>query len=238
MPSPARNPIPCLLSLFAASGLLASAACAQSDSPAEAAQPQVQADPAAPAAEGGAEPGLNPEAEAGSGDTQMAAAPTTPGVAVLARWLRSSTCRIFITFPVDEKMRFSPSARGRRHAGWRISLPSFAGALLSTSGELAEADAEGTATAEGADGADAGGGETAIPAQRELTWTQRVGLVKADAPPPPADGADAAAIPAQPTWTQRVGLVKSPSNASPAAESVASFSKRPKKETADAGDKE
>jgi hypothetical protein len=63
-----------------------------------------------------------------------------------------------------------------------------------------------------------------------LTWTQKVGLVKAASP----SGASASAVAgdapaAQPTWTQKVGLVQSPSGSSGAsAAGVSSFKKAAK----------
>jgi len=233
MPSPTLSTHARRLSLLAVSAVLASGAYAQSAAPTDAGAPQAQPGDAAP--DTGAEATQGAEAAA-SAEGAAAAPSATPGIAVLARWLRTSSCRIFITFPMDENTRFSPTTRGKRHVGWRISLPSFAGALLSTSGEPAE-DAPGAEAAGSADiaGASPEPGVQAL-VQQQPTWTQRVGLVKADAPTGPAAGAEGVAgAPAQPTWTQRVGLVKSPSSTAPAAEGVASFSK---KKTADAGEKE
>lgn len=242
MARPARIVNDWRLCLAAASALGGASALAQEAAP----QTGVPAEQGA-AQTAGAEPGAPQEGAEVGPEGEVLDKPTTPGIAVLARWIRSAGCRVFIDFPVDANTRFSPSMR-ERHSGWRISLPRLAakGEWIAGSGMISGMPGESAEGTEGAEGEAAAGAPAegvaaeaaqgdvaaaaqAAPAAPRLTWTQRVGLVKSDPAPAPT-GAEAAAAPApEPTWTQRIGLVKSPASAEAASSSgVASFSKKQK----------
>jgi hypothetical protein len=231
--------------------LAAGGALAQQAPPAAA----VPADPAG--AQALVDQALSPEGAApaeGAGEDSGAttAAAPLPGASVIARWMQASACRVFTALPIDETTRFSPDHRARARLDWRVSLPKFADAHVSlTRGSAAATEASAAeqpadtaiAGAAAPDAATLAAAPTPVPgdaatatavaapvAAPPLTWTQKVGLVKAASP----SGASASAVAgdapaAQPTWTQKVGLVQSPSGSSGAsATGVSSFKKTAK----------
>lgn len=123
--------------------LLTSAAAGQAVAPVPVGQaldePGTPVDPPKPA---GAEDAVGADAAPAAGEGtvaiaegERAAPPATPGLSVIARWLRNAECRIFLHFPLDETCYISkpnsdyfddrPLAAGddRLSRTWRISLP-------------------------------------------------------------------------------------------------------------------
>ncbi|HZW08266.1 MAG TPA: hypothetical protein VFF69_00045 [Phycisphaerales bacterium] len=244
--------------------LAAGAGAAQPAPPTDAAQ----ADAAAQALVDGAQSAESAAPAEGAAPQDASAA--VPGASIIARWMRSSACRMFIDFPIDETTRFSPDQRTRARLDWRMSLPSYADARLSLTrgsagaeeapaGDPAGAAPAATVAADGqvpapgesapsapvlAGAAPAGAADTGTVAAGvvqgapptlppQLTWTQKVGLVKAASAGAAGPSSASPAAPApEPTWTQKVGLVKAPSGGSgSAANTVSSFKKTVKAES-------
>lgn len=57
--------------------------------------------------------------------TQTATPAATPGIGILARWVRSSAGRMCFKLVIDSETRISTPERESEALGWRISLPHF-----------------------------------------------------------------------------------------------------------------
>ncbi|MBK7403393.1 MAG: hypothetical protein IPJ41_01850 [Phycisphaerales bacterium] len=79
--------------------------------------------------EAGGEPAPAEGEQAKNAESAADAKPASmPGVAILARWVKSSACRICFRLPIDSTTHISMPDRESAARGWRVSLPTFEGA--------------------------------------------------------------------------------------------------------------